>query len=142
MFPECSLEQDLVAVDLKKYDEFPDWISSHGPFLRLADRSGWLFERKDCKRVLFEVPTKRGLWAMRVASETGLLLRRHPSHRYDLVVQPEKSFPHHLVVCASNQHVQATVQSFRASVFNYGCPSDNRKRNNREIKRYCDVPHG
>jgi hypothetical protein len=72
---------DLVAVDLIRPSRFPN--STNGPFLRLADCTGWLYT------VAFGAPTMRrvddvktGLWVFYVDSYPhGIALRRHPVDR-------------------------------------------------------------
>ena len=54
-------ENDLVSVDLvlPSYDK----DSANGPFLRLSDKSGWLFEKKYGITVAKQLPVEKGLWA-------------------------------------------------------------------------------
>eukprot|EP00976_Prorocentrum_cordatum_P052515 1059021-Prorocentrum_minimum.AAC.1 len=91
-------EHELVAVDMRRFDNSPG--CSHGPFLRLSDCSGWLFERKEMRLIMEEVPTEAGLWAFRVNEVAGLTLRRHPTHSADLLIQPEKAYPSNFVIWA------------------------------------------
>jgi len=52
---------------------------SNGPFLRLTDGSGWLFETVRGERVLDQVPVETGLWPFRVAAPPpGIALAPHP----------------------------------------------------------------
>jgi hypothetical protein len=53
--------------------------ASNGPFLRLTDGSGWLFETVRGERVLDQVHVETGLWPFRVAAPPpGIALAPHP----------------------------------------------------------------
>eukprot|EP00978_Attheya_sp_CCMP212_P012556 scaffold31362_cov45-Attheya_sp.AAC.5 len=69
---------DLVSVDLVRPSRVRD--SKNGPFLRLSDCSGWLFEQTHSDRIMMErLPVKDGLWAFHVDNyPVGMALRRHP----------------------------------------------------------------
>lgn len=51
---------DLVSVDLVRHSRVAG--SRNGPFLRLSDCSGWLFEMKNGECCMQEVPVQSGLW--------------------------------------------------------------------------------
>jgi hypothetical protein len=55
----------LISVDLIK-DEDVDATNSSGPFLRLSDNSGWLFEYKKGVRLMRPIPVHDGLWTFYV----------------------------------------------------------------------------
>ena len=81
---ECKTQlsfsgDELVAADLRRPSPWPD--SRNGPFLRLTDRSGWLFEAKYGKQMMSEMAVEDGLWPFRVTNAPALALRRHPTHR-------------------------------------------------------------
>ena len=53
----------------------------NGPFLRLCNNYGWLFELKHGNAMCVRMPLERGLWAYRVDNEgVGLALRSHPTN--------------------------------------------------------------
>lgn len=53
--------------------------STNGPFLRLSDTSGWLFEKKYGEVVAKRLPVEKGLWAFYVDNvPCGTMLRSHP----------------------------------------------------------------
>jgi hypothetical protein len=72
-------KNDLVSVDLvlPSYDK----DSANGPFLRLSDKSGWLFEKKYGITVAKQLPVEKGLWAFYV--ENRMSLKANPSGLYD-----------------------------------------------------------
>lgn len=49
-----------------------------GPFLRLADGTGWLFEKKKGEPMMEEVPIQQGKWKLRVRNSGGIKLRKQP----------------------------------------------------------------
>jgi hypothetical protein len=76
---------ELVACDLIRHSRVP--YSANGPYLRLADHTGWLFVHKHGTRRMRQVPVKIGLWAFFVDNfPVGQHLRRHPTDRRDLLV--------------------------------------------------------
>jgi hypothetical protein len=76
---------ELVACNLIRHSRLPH--STNGPFLRMADHSGWLFVFKHGTRRMRQVTVKAGLWALFVDNfPVGQHLRRHPTDRRDLVV--------------------------------------------------------
>jgi len=69
-------EGDMVAVSAVRQSPFRH---GNGPFLHLADGSGWLFVNKHNETVMEEVPIEEGRWSFRVLnSPTGIAARRHP----------------------------------------------------------------
>lgn len=52
--------------------------TGHGPFLRLLDGSGWLFEHKSNERMMEKVSIERGQWRLRVVNSVGIWLRKQP----------------------------------------------------------------
>lgn len=52
---------------------------NNGPFLRLADGSGWLFIKIDGDRVMKDAAIKSGRWKFRICHPDGLKLRKQPS---------------------------------------------------------------
>ena len=67
---------DLVSVDLVRHSRVNG--SNNGPFLRLSDCSGWVFEKKYGNRMMVELPVETGLWCFYVDNSVGLALRSHP----------------------------------------------------------------
>ena len=67
---------EMVVVDVVRDSPFKH---GNGPFLRLADGSGWLFEYKHKEKMMEEVPIDLGRWVFRVRNgNTGIGLRDQP----------------------------------------------------------------
>jgi hypothetical protein len=67
----------LVSVDFIRPSRHA--ASTNGPFLRLTDDSGWLFEKKYGDTILERVPVTIGLWCFYIDNDdTEMALRRHP----------------------------------------------------------------
>jgi hypothetical protein len=83
----------MVAIDLRVPSANPQ--SKNGPFLRLASSNGgWLFETKYGEPVMEEMPTEKGLWALRVRNDgVGIALREHPADYQHNRVSPEINYP-------------------------------------------------
>ena len=76
---------ELVAVDLIRPGRSPPGSRKNGPFLRLADGSGWLFEYQHGDKLMTRVPVSTGLWRFYVDNTpAGICLRRHPVDRVDV----------------------------------------------------------
>jgi hypothetical protein len=76
---------ELVACDLIRHSRVP--FSTNGPFLRLADHTGWLFVHKHGVKRMRQLTVTSGLWAFFVDNfPVGQHLRRHPTDRRDLLV--------------------------------------------------------
>ena len=52
----------LIAVDCERPAASP--AAENGPFLRLSNAYGWLFERKHGNAVAVKMPLEHGLWAL------------------------------------------------------------------------------
>eukprot|EP00873_Tetraselmis_striata_P015505 jgi/Tetstr1/435769/TSEL_024662.t1 len=100
-----------IAADLRRQDRTSG--KPHGPFPRLSDGDGWLFERKSNKRMTMEpLLVSTGLWCYRVDNERGgLALRGHPTRRSDLHCDLEQLFPHDMVFGA-DRNVEAGGTTF------------------------------
>ena len=83
----CFEDGELVAIDLI----VPSASSRTGPFLRLADGAGWLYEFKDCRCTMQRLPViSNMLWTMYADNcPGGQPLRRHPVDRDDLAMKPD-----------------------------------------------------
>lgn len=76
---------ELVAVDLIRASRSPPGQRKNGPFLRLADGSGWLFEYQHGDKLMTRVPVATGLWRFFVDNTpAGICLRKHPVDRIDV----------------------------------------------------------
>eukprot|EP00227_Mantoniella_beaufortii_P007764 CAMPEP_0197598808 /NCGR_PEP_ID=MMETSP1326-20131121/30045_1 /TAXON_ID=1155430 /ORGANISM="Genus nov. species nov., Strain RCC2288" /LENGTH=120 /DNA_ID=CAMNT_0043165661 /DNA_START=85 /DNA_END=443 /DNA_ORIENTATION=+ len=53
--------------------------SKNGPFLRLSNGGGWLFEKKHGEVMMRREAVQTGLWAFRVNNDDGLALRAYPT---------------------------------------------------------------
>ncbi|GFH53554.1 hypothetical protein CTEN210_10030 [Chaetoceros tenuissimus] len=70
---------DIVVADAVQVAD----LSSSGPFLRLVDGRGWLFEYKNGDRVMEEIPVFSGKWRFRILNSVGLAIRKFPADRED-----------------------------------------------------------
>lgn len=78
---------ETVAIDYIREDPLVD-DQSEGPFLRLADGSGWLFEKKQGVQMMKNVQVETGSWELKMLNPpVGVGLRRHP------IVCQDKLFP-------------------------------------------------
>ena len=68
-------KDDLVSVDLIRPSRVAG--STNGPFLRLSDNSGWLFEKKYGAVMAKRLPVDKGLWTFYVDIATNLLAHPH-----------------------------------------------------------------
>lgn len=67
---------EIVVVDVIR--ESP-YSNGNGPFLRLADGTGWLFERKLNEQAMMPVPMKSGKWTFSILNDpVGMMLRKQP----------------------------------------------------------------
>lgn len=66
---------DLVSVDLIRPSRVAG--STNGPFLRLSDNSGWIFEKKYGAVMAKRLPVDKGLWTFYVDIATNLLAHPH-----------------------------------------------------------------
>lgn len=73
----CFYKDDLVSVDLIRPSRRSG--SNNGPFLRLTDNSGWLFEKKYGGNMARRLPVEKGLWAFYVDKD--ISLQAHPKSR-------------------------------------------------------------
>jgi hypothetical protein len=90
--PNCSeasktanavLEGEIVVVDLVRESPYDN---GNGPFLRLADGSGWLFEKKLGEKAMESVPIESGKWVFSILNEpVGVKLRKQPADCQDKV---------------------------------------------------------
>eukprot|EP00977_Amphora_coffeiformis_P017372 scaffold5610_cov157-Amphora_coffeaeformis.AAC.6 len=72
---------ELVSIDLIQHSSDPN----NGPYLRLSDRSGWLFAKCKGQERMKKLVVERGLWTMYVDNvPNGQFLRRHPVVSPDL----------------------------------------------------------
>ena len=97
---------DLVSVDLiVRGGSHQD---QDGPFLRLSDGSGWLFEKKHGNVCMEPVEVQTGLWCFYLGNfPVGLALRNHPidqlqgnGHCLSLYQVPETTLPPETVCLA------------------------------------------
>ena len=107
---------DLVSVDFVRPSRYP--ISKNGPFLRLTDCHGWLFEKKYGERFLERLPVTSGLWCFYVDSRRktgeGMALRRHPGDDSPFV-EPEVVYPQYQLIYCDRKvtHPTSGVTSYR-----------------------------
>jgi hypothetical protein len=77
------MPHELVVVDVIRDSPYQN---GNGPFLRLADGSGWLFEKKLGERAMIEVPIHTGHWVFAIRNEpVGMVLRQQPMDCQDRV---------------------------------------------------------
>jgi hypothetical protein len=77
------LPNDIVVVDVIRESPYQN---GNGPFLRLADGSGWLFEKKLGEVAMHSIPIQRGYWVFAVLNDpVGMVLRKQPMDCQDKV---------------------------------------------------------
>ena len=77
------LPNDIVVVDVIRDSPYEN---GNGPFLRLADGSGWLFEKKLGEVAMHSIPIQRGRWVFAVLNDpVGMVLRKQPMDCQDKV---------------------------------------------------------
>ena len=82
---------DLVSVDLVRPSSHKD--SSNGPFLRLSDHSGWLFEKKQGDVMMKRMSVEVGFWTFYTDNyPAGIGMRRHPIDSAKNFVEPRVEF--------------------------------------------------
>mmetsp|Transcript_36901 Transcript_36901/g.89613 ORF Transcript_36901/g.89613 Transcript_36901/m.89613 type:complete len:585 (-) Transcript_36901:75-1829(-) len=89
--PGCAAwEGNLVVSDYHRLS--PCNNSSNGPFLRLTNGMGWLFEFKHGERMMREIFIETGFWNFKVVSSAGIQLRKQPiddfQYRFPTVYSP------------------------------------------------------
>jgi hypothetical protein len=67
---------EIVDVDVIRKSSGDGLVN--GPFLRLTDGSGWLFEKKHGKAVMAPLHVISGTWTFTVANVSGIVIRRQP----------------------------------------------------------------
>lgn len=104
---------ELVSIDLVSPSRSPG--STNGPFLRLSDREGWLFEKKYDKLMMKRIPVSSGLWCFFVDNcPVGMALRRHPIDRADMRVKTGTYQPMQKIYCDRKvQHPDTGVNFYR-----------------------------
>ena len=99
MTRESIKSGEIVAVDCVR-DDTEDELN--GPFLRLTDGAGWLFEKKQGVTMMENVTVEVGSWVMRILNPpVGVGLRRHP------IVCQDKLYP---VVYPTGSMVQCDLK--------------------------------
>ncbi len=68
-------EGECVSVDLIRHSTYPH---GNGPFLRLSDGSGWLFQHKFHEMVMEPIAVDEGSWSLNIVSNVGMALRFQP----------------------------------------------------------------
>ena len=104
---------ELVSIDLVSPSRLVG--STNGPFLRLSDREGWLFEKKFGNAMMARIPVTVGLWCFVVDNFTaGIALRRHPIDRGDIVVMDVSYEPMQKIYCDRKvKHPSTGVNFYR-----------------------------
>ena len=72
-----SKQSDTVStqMDTKRLNKSGN---ANGPFLRLSDGSGWIFQTKNHIKMMEPMPMQIGIWRLRVVNGNDLHLRRQP----------------------------------------------------------------
>jgi len=68
-------EGSLISVDCIRESDEND---GNGPFLRLSDGSGWLFEHMNYEKFMEPVPIEKGNWLLNVTNPVGITIRSQP----------------------------------------------------------------
>ena len=80
---------DMVSVDMILHSRHEDG-DSNGPFLRLSDYSGWVFEKINSQQVMKKLQVQTGLFKFYVDNyPNGTPLRTHPIDRPETIDDPE-----------------------------------------------------
>jgi hypothetical protein len=72
-------KDEIIAVDF--VHESPFNAEYNGPFLHLTDGSGWLFEKKQEKRVMERISIPEGTEKLKVMNGQGITLGQQPIDR-------------------------------------------------------------
>ncbi len=95
---EAIYDEEMVSIDLVRPSRIKE--SKNGPFLRLSDCSGWLFEKKKGDVMMRNIPVTVGLWTFIVDNApAGIGLRRHPIDRSDMCVDDVTYKPMQKIHC-------------------------------------------
>jgi len=78
--PGCSAEEGHIVVG--DYLSPSPYNNNNGPFLRLTNGMGWLFEYKRGEQMMREVFIETGFWHFRVVNEAGIQLRKQPIDKF------------------------------------------------------------
>jgi len=93
----------LVSIDLIRPSRISG--SNNGPFLRLSDGSGWLFEQKYGEKCMRRIPVETGLWVVYVDNyPAGQSLRSHPVDRSSVKVKGVVYLPMQKLYCDRKVH--------------------------------------
>jgi len=105
-----SLEQgDLISANVIRKSPFPH---GNGPFLRLSDGSGWLFENKYNEQLMKRLSVRKGYWELKVTNPPGLALRRQP--RDELTLRMDTKYPAGTIVrCTHMTQASSGVKFYR-----------------------------
>lgn len=104
---------DLVSVDLIAPSRSVN--SPNGPFLRLADKNGWLFERKHTELIMEKIPVEVGFWTFYIGNyPRGIVLMHHPNDDKKGRVKPVVNFyPMQKIYCDRKVTSDAGVNFYR-----------------------------
>jgi hypothetical protein len=121
---------ELVSIDLIKDDFLDGDTPESGPFLRLSDGSGWVFEKKKGQGVMMKPKTvEKGLWVFYIANfPVGIALRNHPidqSESNPLIQQVPRVVltPMQVVYCDRRVAGSAGVNFYRIQQGPNCCPA-------------------
>jgi hypothetical protein len=90
-------DDEIVVADLIRESPFN---IGNGPFLRLDDGSGWLFEKKYGEATMEKIPIEMGRWTFIIKNEpSGIGLRRQPIDRRDVMLETIYYEPNKQIVC-------------------------------------------
>ena len=104
-------EGNLVAVDAIRQSPFNH---GNGPFLRLTDGSGWLFEFKHGERLMDKVSVWEGKWQLKVLnSPSGIGLRRQPIDCQNFMDGGIAYEPGSIVTCSHMVQASSGVKFYR-----------------------------
>jgi len=93
-----SLNKDeLISVNAVRNSPYG---SSNGPFLRLTDGSGWLYEKAMNEQILSPIPVTEGMWVLQICNPPyGIKLRKNPMESSELHISDVKYLPDKTVLC-------------------------------------------
>lgn len=119
-------EGDLVCVDLIRHSRDN---KENGPFLRLSNHTGWLFEKKDGIKIMERLTNvKEGLWAFYADNfPIGIALRNQPTTSPRNIIEPKIRFlPQEKVYCDRKVVGPDNVTYYRVQGSNSGWVFDKR----------------